>query len=137
LHRHAVLDRVAGIGRLDLGVNGPLHAGRDAVDPHQRRLADRLEDVAEDALLFRHSTLRISWPRSTRNTRNPEAAHLAAGRWSAWPVTDSRHDAIPTSACSARSAARLQRRDARRFSRTAARLVWLGSVARSAVSDGE
>ncbi len=49
LHRHAVLDRVAGIGRFDLGVDvGGDDALRDAVEAHHRRVADGFEDVVVD-----------------------------------------------------------------------------------------
>ena len=52
LDRHPVLDRVAGIGGLDLGVDvGGDHAFGDAVETHQRRIPDRFEDVVVDSSL--------------------------------------------------------------------------------------
>ena len=49
LDRHPVLDRVARIGRFDLGVDvrGD-DALRDAVEAHERRIADRFENVVVD-----------------------------------------------------------------------------------------
>src|SRR5262249_20663306 len=51
LDRHAVLDRVAGVEGLHLGEDGPLDDPLgDAVDAHQGRLADGIEDVVADLL---------------------------------------------------------------------------------------
>ena len=50
LHRHAVLDRVAGVGGLDLGVDvGGDDAFGNAVEADHRRVADGLEDVVIEA----------------------------------------------------------------------------------------
>ena len=50
LHRHAVLDRVAGIGRLDLRVDvGGDDALGNAVEADHRRIADGFEDVVVDS----------------------------------------------------------------------------------------
>ena len=52
--RHPVLDRVAGIERLDLGQHGGVDdAAGDAVDADHRRVADGVEDVPGD-LANRH-----------------------------------------------------------------------------------
>jgi hypothetical protein len=42
--RHAVLDRPAGVEQLDLGDDLRANVRRDAREPHQRCLADRVED---------------------------------------------------------------------------------------------
>ena len=59
-HGHPVLDRVAGIEGLDLGEDRRVgHAAGDAVDAHQRRVADGVEDGVADlrAGMIRHVSL--------------------------------------------------------------------------------
>ena len=47
-HGHAVLDGPAGIHELALGVDGRVVRAGDLVQPHQRDVPDRLQDVLED-----------------------------------------------------------------------------------------
>ena len=64
LHGHAVLDRVAGVERLDLDEHVRLdHALGDAVDPHHRRVADGVQDRVADGF---HSTPSRAQPRKRR-----------------------------------------------------------------------
>ena len=51
LDRHAVLGRVAGVERLQLGENLRVHdSAGDGVDAHHRRVADGVEDAVADLL---------------------------------------------------------------------------------------
>ena len=73
-HRDAVLDRAPGIELLELGDELRSHAGADPAQPHQRRLADRVEDrvldVRSAACRGRAHALTIgNWPRSSGRPR--------------------------------------------------------------------
>ncbi len=67
LDRHAVLDRVAGVEGLHLGVDGALdHAPGDVVDADQRRVADGVENVVADFLVHELSLYCVDYAASHR-----------------------------------------------------------------------
>ncbi len=49
----SILNRAAGVDEFELGVDWSLQAAGDAVQPHQRRLADCLQDAVVDPALGR------------------------------------------------------------------------------------
>ena len=89
-HGHPVLDRVAGIEGLDLGEDRRVrHAAGDAVDAHQGRIADGVEDGVADlrAGMIRHVSLYLR----TRWSLQPSASFNSAIRSSTDSTpTDSR-----------------------------------------------
>ena len=119
LHRHAVLDRVAGVGRLDLGVDvGGDDALGDAVEAHHRRVADGFEDVvvdcfgiATDTSVVANTIIHASfccrwrcsccWRSCTRGRWRPRPAHWSRvdpgdGALNIWDVGGSARAAAPS-----------------------------------------
>ena len=79
LQGHAVLDRVAGVERLDLGDDlGGHRALGDAVEAHHRRVADRVEDGIADFL--RHFVILPPRGPTSRPARPVQSVRRPGGR---------------------------------------------------------